>query len=124
VRIEAAANLKINGYLLIPKGDGPRPAVLVVYYEPETGVGLGKAKLRDFAYQLARRGFVALSIGWPTDYTRQQSPIMQPLSSLAYIAANCYNSLATAPRLAPPRPATPATPMFSFSLGDLPASSP
>jgi len=103
VRIEAAAKLKVNGFLLIPKGDGPRPAVLVVYYEPETGVGLGKAKLRDFAYQLARRGFVALSIGWPNDYTRQQSPIMQPLSSLAYVAANCYNALAKLPEVDPAR---------------------
>jgi len=103
VRIEAAENLKVGGYLLIPQGDGPRSAVLVVYYEPETGVGLGKNKLRDFAYQMARRGFVALSIGWPTEYTKQQSPARQPLSSLAYVAANCYNALATLPEVDPAR---------------------
>lgn len=103
VRIEAAEKLKLDGYLLIPKSDGARPAVLVVYYEPETGIGLGKSKLRDFAYQLARRGFVALSIGWPTEYTKQQSPARQPLSSLAYVAANCYNALATLPEVDPAR---------------------
>ena len=103
VRIEAAAKLKIDGYLLIPRGEGPRPAVLVVYYDPETGAGLGKGELRDFALQLARRGFVTLSIGWPRDYTTRQSPVRQPLSSLAYVAANCYNALATLPEVDPAR---------------------
>ena len=46
-----------------PDGHGPFPAVLVVFYEPETAIGRGKPRL-DFAYQLARRGFVALSIGF------------------------------------------------------------
>src|SRR3990172_10167739 len=32
-------------------------------------------------------------------------------------------SLATSPRLPPPRPATPATPIFSFSFGDWPLAS-
>jgi hypothetical protein len=54
----------VAGYLLVPDGDGPFPAVLVVYYDAETGAGLGK-ELRDFGYQLAKRGFVALSIGTP-----------------------------------------------------------
>ena len=51
-----------TGYLLIPDGEGKRPAVLTVYYEPETSIGLDK-ELRDFGLQLARRGFVVLSIG-------------------------------------------------------------
>jgi hypothetical protein len=54
----------VTGYLLVPDGDGPFPAVLVVYYDAETGAGLGK-ELRDFGYKLAKRGFVALSIGTP-----------------------------------------------------------
>jgi hypothetical protein len=99
VRIEAAPQLHLDGYLLVPDGAGPRPAVLVVYYEPETAVGLNQNKLRDFAYQLARRGFVALSIGWPNAYTVAQSPKLQPLSCLAYVAANCRNALSALPEV-------------------------
>ena len=98
VRFPAAPGLEIEGYLLAPAGAKSRPAVLVVYYDPATGVGLNpKSALRDFGYQLARRGFVALSIGWPNKYTEEQSPSRQPLSSLAYIAANSYNALAALP---------------------------
>jgi pimeloyl-ACP methyl ester carboxylesterase len=104
VRLQVARELRIEGYLLVPQGDGPRPAVLVVYYDAETGAGLNpKSKLRDFGYQLTRRGFVTLSIGWPRDYTGQQSPSLQPLSCLAYIAANSYNALATLPEVDPER---------------------
>jgi hypothetical protein len=104
VRLQAAPQLEIEGYLLVPGGDGPRPAVLVVYYDAETGAGLNpKSKLRDFGYQLTRRGFVSLSIGWPTDYTRKQSPSLQPLSCLAYIAANCWGALAALPEVDPER---------------------
>lgn len=94
-----------NGYLLIPddipKGE-KRPAVLTVYYEPETAVGMGKEN-RDFAYQLAKRGFVTLSIGtteataaktyslyWPSI----ENAKVQPLSMLAYAAANAWHVLA------------------------------
>ncbi|MEO5648801.1 MAG: alpha/beta hydrolase family protein, partial [Ginsengibacter sp.] len=56
---------KTQGYLLIPDNKGKNPAVITVYYEPETAIGLGKPDHpnRDFAYQLAKRGFVTLSIG-------------------------------------------------------------
>ncbi len=103
VRIEVAAKLKIDGYLLIPEGPGLHPAVLVVFYDPETGAGLTKAPFLDFGYQLAQRGFVTLSVGWPRDYTTGQSPARQPLSTLAYIAANCYNALATLGEVDPRR---------------------
>ncbi len=46
---------------------------------------------------------VALSIGWPNKYTEEQSPSRQPLSSLAYIAANSYNALAALPEVDPQR---------------------
>jgi hypothetical protein len=102
VRLQAAPELEIEGYLLVPPGGGPRPAVLVVYYDAETGAGLNpKTELRDFGYQLTRRGFVSLSIGWPRDYTRKQSPSVQPLSCLAYVAANCHNALAAMPEVDP-----------------------
>ncbi len=41
------------------------PAVLVPYYEPETSIGTSNHLFRDYAWQLARRGFVTLSIGSP-----------------------------------------------------------
>ena len=96
-----------TGYLLIPDGDGPRPAVLTVYYEPETAIGLGNAN-RDFAYQLARRGFVALSIGtteataaktYALYYPGLDNAQVQPLSMLAYAAANAWYVLAARPEV-------------------------
>lgn len=64
VRIEVApGRLTDDAYLLVPDGKGPFPAVLVVYYDALTGIGRGKGELRDFAYQLAKRGFVTLSLG-------------------------------------------------------------
>jgi len=53
VRVEIAPEQQtVNGYLLIPDGKMLSPAVLVVYYDAGTGIGLGK-ELRDFGYQLA-----------------------------------------------------------------------
>jgi dienelactone hydrolase len=110
VNVEIAPQQQtVAGYLLMPEGQGPFPAVLVVYYDAETGVGLGK-ELRDFALQLARQGFVALSIGTPEfcslkapysplcDEAKEQPPL-QPLSALAYVAANCRNALANLPEV-------------------------
>jgi len=76
----------------------------VVYYDAETGAGMGK-ELRDFGYQLASRGFVAMSIGTP-EFCSLKAPYrplcdtpdgqseFQPLAALAYVAANCFNALA------------------------------
>lgn len=99
VRVEVAPSQVLSGYLLIPDGDGPFPAVVVPYYDPETSVGL-KGELRDFALELTRRGFVSLSIGSPGGDARRPdigSAQCQPLSYLGYIAANCYNALAARP---------------------------
>jgi len=95
----------VNGYILVPDGEGPFPAVLVVYYDAETGIGLGKSPgrpapdYRDFALQLTRRGFVTMSIGTP-DFCSLKAPYkplcdtqFQPLSALAYVAANCHTAL-------------------------------
>jgi prolyl oligopeptidase family protein len=96
-----------TGYLLIPDGDSPRPAVVTVYYEPETGIGQGK-EYRDFAYQLARRGFVTLSLGtteataaktYALYYPDLDHAEVQPLSMLAYAAANAWYVLAQRPEV-------------------------
>ncbi|MFO7906179.1 MAG: sialidase [Planctomycetota bacterium] len=115
VRIEVGLGGEmVEGFLLIPDGDGPFPAVLVVYYDAQTGVGHG-TKRRDFAWQLARRGFVTLSIGKPNAginlddpdriegkhapyFGPEGKPVrVQPLSALAYAAANAHTVLAQRP---------------------------
>jgi dienelactone hydrolase len=105
----------VEGYLLIPKGKGPFPAVLVPFYEPLTSIGQG-AKGRglgthDYGLQLVKRGFVTLSIGTPGSLdklggdTRQalvkagQEMRRQPLTLLAYVAANCITALAQMPEV-------------------------
>jgi len=102
VRVEIAPQQTNEGWLMVPEGRGPFPAVLVVYYEPETSVGLGKEPLRDFGYQLARRGFVTLSIGTPGGNAWRPeigSAVCQPLSFHAYVAANCWHALANLPEV-------------------------
>ena len=104
IRLEVAPERMLEGYLLMPVGEGPFPAVVVPYYEPETSVGLNEKSpgLRDFAYQLTRRGFVTLSIGSPGGDARRPDTagrVLQPLSYLAYVAANCYNALASLPQV-------------------------
>jgi hypothetical protein len=106
VRVEIAPGAMAAGYLLIPPGQGPFPAAFVPFYDPETSVGLGKEGLRDFAYQLARRGFVTLSIGSPGGDARRPKlgeAICQPLSYLAYVAANCHTVLAQLRQVDPER---------------------
>ena len=109
----APGNQTVSGYLLVSDGRGPFPAVLVVYYDAETGAGLGK-ELRDFGYRLAKRGFVALSIGTPEFASLKPpykplcasipgQPQLQPLSALAYVAAKCHTALANIPSVDPKR---------------------
>ena len=97
-----------KGYLLVPDGKGKKPAVVVVFYEPETALGMNNPKPeRDFGLQLARRGFVVFSTGaepFGKDsalhshyYPNRDSATIQPLSMLGYLAANAYNLLATLP---------------------------
>lgn len=102
IRFNWRADEKTTAYILVPDGPGKKPGVITVFYEPETGIGL-KKPYADFALQLARRGFVSLSIG--TDaflkanehaqyYPRKDSVTIQPLSMLAYLAANAWNLMA------------------------------
>jgi len=101
IEVEIAANRMANGYLLIPNGPPKFPAVFVPFYDPETSIGLQK-ELRDFAYQLARRGFVTLAIGSPGGDARKPAigdAQCQPLSYLAYISANCAQALANLPEV-------------------------
>ncbi len=102
VRFKWLPNTYTEGYLLIPKGKNPKPAVIIVYYEPETAIGKGKP-YRDYAYQLTKRGFITLSIGtteatnaktYSLYYPSIEDAKVQPLSMLAYAAANAWNVLA------------------------------
>jgi hypothetical protein len=56
-----------DGYLLVPPGKGPFPAVFVPFYEPLTSIGSGDKGhgTHDYGLQLVKRGFVTLSIGTP-----------------------------------------------------------
>jgi hypothetical protein len=121
VQLEIAPGVMQHGYLLFPppRFTGKRPALLVPFYAPEVSVGYdgprpleGQAKRmlttgergkdRDFALQLAQRGFVTLAIGTPGDDARK--PLLhgarcQPMSFYAYIAANCHTVLAQRPEV-------------------------
>jgi dienelactone hydrolase len=102
-----------EGYLLVPEGKGPFPAVLVPFYEAKTSIGeetKGQGT-HDYGLQLVKRGFVTLSIGTPGNVeklgqeTRQllteagQKQRRQPLTLLAYAAANCHTALALLPEV-------------------------
>ncbi len=109
----------VDAFMLIPDGDGPFPAVVVPYYDAQSGVGLG-LELRDFGWQLAQRGFVALAIGKPNSIVNFEDyrdaghqgqyfgsagePVnVQPLSALAYAAANAHTVLTQRPEVYPDR---------------------
>lgn len=110
VRFFWTPNEETEGYLLVPKGRGKRPAVITVFYEPETAIGLGGPDHpnRDFAYQLARRGFVTLSLGttaatkaktYAIYYPDIDHATVAPLSMLAYAAANAWYVLSKRPEV-------------------------
>lgn len=106
-----------DGYLLVPHGKGPFPAVFVPFYEPLTSIGQGEKGrgTHDYGLQLVHRGFVTLSIGTPGSVekigldTRQLlveagvEQRRQPLGLLAYVAANCHTALAQMPEVDPAR---------------------
>lgn len=108
VRFRWLPNEWTDGYLLIPDGGGKRAAVITVFYEPETAVGMGGKPNRDFARQLTERGFITLSIGTRAASKRQEFSLyypsieratVQPLSMLAYAAANAWYVLAKVPEV-------------------------
>ncbi|HUE95306.1 MAG TPA: hypothetical protein VMN39_01515, partial [Longimicrobiaceae bacterium] len=102
VRVDVAAEQSTEGWLLVPPGEGPFPAVVVPFYEPETSVGLSGKEGRDLARQLTLRGFVTLSIGTPAGDAwkpERGAVACQPLSYYAYVAANCWQALAAMPEV-------------------------
>jgi outer membrane protein assembly factor BamB/dienelactone hydrolase len=118
VHVQISSDGKLaDGYLLVPEGSGPFPAVFVPFYEPLTSIGKGEKGrgTHDYGLQLVRRGFVTLSIGTPGSIekigldTRQllvesgQEQRRQPLTLLAYVAANCHSALAQMPEVDPGR---------------------
>lgn len=106
-----------DGYLLVPAGKGPFPAVFVPFYEPLTSIGeVPKSRgTHDYGLQLVRRGFVTLSIGTPGSLEKLNADTRQllteagieqrrqPLTLLAYVAANCHTALAQMPDVDPAR---------------------
>lgn len=109
----SAEGVLVEGYLLVPKQETfkpPYPAVLVPFYEAKTSIGQDKDGVgvgtHDYGLQLVKRGFVTLSIGTPASVERIGDPVRdvlteagekerrQPLTLLAYAAANCGTALA------------------------------
>jgi hypothetical protein len=106
IKLEVApGKMTDDAYLLVPDGDGPFPAVVVVFYDAKTGIGLSKNKMRDFARQLAKRGFVTLSLGSApeTYYPDREKCQLQPLSFHGYEAANCHAALSNLKNVDPKR---------------------
>jgi dienelactone hydrolase len=120
VRVQAAPQGQwVDGYLLVPNGPGPFPAVLVPFYEPLTSIGRGPkgrgVGTHDYGVQLVKHGFVTLSIGTPgsrdpsggdtrTALTKVGEELRcQPLTLLANVAANCLTALAQLPGVDPAR---------------------
>ncbi|MDC0325499.1 prolyl oligopeptidase family serine peptidase [bacterium] len=103
VYLNIAHNQRAAGWLMLPKGKGPFPSALVVFYDPETSIGLKADKPgRDFGRQLVREGIATLNIGtpggnaWKPEIGEAQC---QPLSFHAYVAANAWFAMANHPQL-------------------------
>ena len=114
INLEIGGGLMQMAYLLVPDGAKSSPAVLDVFYGPEAGAGLDETRRFsiDFGYQMAKRGFVGLCLGSPggndvrmhlAEHKRKLSEQLQPLSYLAYVAANAWNALANLPQTDPDR---------------------
>lgn len=101
LEVEVSPDRITPGYLLIPDGEGPFPAMLVVFYEPETAIGLSDKPDRDFARQLVGHGIASLSIGFdPRVIDTNKSDIkIQPLSYLAYVASNALTAMMEFPEI-------------------------
>ncbi len=86
VRFYWTPNEQTEGYLLIPNKEGKKPAVITVFYEPETAIGIGENPRRDFAYQLTKRGFVTLSLGTTKTTKDRTFSLYYPNVENGYIA--------------------------------------
>lgn len=128
LRIEMAPGLMHPAILLVPDVHSDRihavpkrsdksghyqqfPAVVVPFYDAETGAGLPRKPNQPrptkyaFGYELTKRGFVTLSLGFPSSlyYPSKERLKLQPLSALAYVAANCHTTLANLSYVDPQR---------------------
>ena len=114
IELEVAPGRKTAAYLLTPEGKGPFPAIVDVFYYPEDGAGIkaDRRQQNDFGYQMVKRGFVALCVGQNPTAPRENADLyyptwdkaqLQPLSYLAYVAANAHTYLAQRPDVDPKR---------------------
>ena len=110
VRVEVAQGRMEELYLCMPKGKGPFPAVLATGYGAAGLAGItkppeGKIWNDIWGPAMAQRGYVTLCVGGLSQDVRTSDAKngIQPLSYLAYVAANCANALANLPEVDPKR---------------------
>ena len=107
VRVEVDSGERyLDGYILAPEMPGPLPAMIVVFYKPDQSIGLDPDGVRNFGLQLTRRGFVTLSVGspsWSMPFAQETEAPIQPLSYLAYLAANLHTALSQMEQVDPNR---------------------
>lgn len=108
VRFKWMPNEWTDGYLLVPENARHTAAVITVFYEPESAAGIDAKPDRDYALQLVNEGFVTLSIGtraaskareYSLYYPSISNATVEPLSMLAYAAANAWHVLAKVPEV-------------------------